>query len=93
MCVRLVNHDDKFKILNNSSKLKGKFNARRRLYFIDEDLIDEDREQKKYMLELRKESRDDESDQKLKINIRKGKLFVNNEFVKQRWWYPRRRIY
>ena len=86
MCVIFENTDDKYKILSKSSVLKGKKNVRRKLYFIDEDLIDEDRELRNYMKQLRRETAT--ATDKMKINIRKGKLFVNNEVVKTKVEIP-----
>ena len=71
MCVIFANLDYKYKVLSNSSKLKGKRNARRHLFYIDEDLIDEEREMRNYMKELRKENFEKDDQDKLKINIRK----------------------
>ena len=88
MCITFGNLDDKYKILAKSSKLKGKQNARCKLYFINEDLINEEREAKKYMQELRRENMDRDDADKLKITLRKGKLFVNNEFVKPKVEIP-----
>ena len=88
MCVVLANPDDKYLILTNSSTLKGKTNARKKLFRVSEDLIEEDKELRSYMLDLRRENKSREDEDKLKINIRKGKLFVNNECVKPKVEIP-----
>ena len=51
-------------------------------------MIDDEREVRKYAMELRKENSDREEGDRLKISIRKRKLFVNNEFVKPKVEIP-----
>ena len=38
MCVEFDNVEDKFKVLAQTSKLKGKKNVRRQLFFIDNNM-------------------------------------------------------
>ena len=82
LMVVLDNPEDKSIIFANSSKLKGKTNARRQLFFVSSDQTEQEREDRKYMQHLKKENLDYDDDDRLKISLKKGKLFVNNEIFK-----------
>ena len=81
MKILLNNPEDKHLILSHISNLKGKKNARRKLFFINEDLTSQERELKEYYKDLQKENRIRDEDKKLQVKIRKGKLLVNNSVI------------
>ena len=80
--VILKNVEDKQVIFSNVSNLKGKRNARRKLFFVNDDQLPREKEIKNYYRELQKENKEKEDDKKMQISLRKGKLFVNNKHIK-----------
>ena len=88
MKVELVNSDDKGLIFAHASNLKGKRNARRRLYFINDDLSEAEREQRNYFKQLKKDNDARDEDSTLKISLKKGKLTINNEVMKPKLSIP-----
>ena len=82
LMVVLENSDDKFIIFAHSSNLKGKTNARRRLYFVNSDQTEQQREDRKYLQQLRKDNAVLDEEDQFKIDLKKGKLFVNNTMIK-----------
>ena len=88
LLVTLKNPGDKALIFQNASNLKGKKNARRRLYFINNDTTNQEKESRKYMQHLIKENEERDENEKLHIKLVKGKLVVNNEVIKQQVRLP-----
>ena len=91
MKVILENSDDKPKIFSNISNLKGKRNARKKLYFINNDLTDNEKETREYYRDLIKENQDRDDEDKMVIKLRKGKISVNNKLVKKQVETPNAR--
>ena len=56
LMVVLSNPDDKSVIFSHVSNLKGKTNARRKLYFVSEDVAELEKENKRYYQQLLKEN-------------------------------------
>ena len=88
LLIKLMNPEDKATIFSHVSNLKGKKNARRKLFFINDDQLEEDRELRSYYKQLVKENNDREDDRKLKIHLRKGKLLVNNKIISPKVYAP-----
>ena len=84
LLVKLAKQDDKAKIFENVSNLKGKVNARKKLYFVSSDMLEREREQRKYFQHLVKENKLKDEKERLTIQMKRGKLFVNNDPVKQK---------
>ena len=82
MKVILENADDKYVVMSKVSSLKGKKNARRRLFFMNEDQTEADRELKMYYKDLQRENAQKDDENKLQIKLRKGRLLVNNTVIK-----------
>ena len=79
---RLKFPNDKAKLFANASKLKGKTNTKKKGYFLQEDLTEQQSELRNFYRELRKENQDYDDDSKLTIKIQRGSLMVNNQQVK-----------
>ena len=79
--VVLENPEDKQQIFSNVSNLKGKQNARKKLFFVNDDLMDEEKEVKEYYRDLLRENTNREESKKWQIKLRKGKIFINNQKV------------
>ena len=88
MKIVLNNSDDKQLILSHISNLKGKKNACRKLFFINEDLTNQEHEIKEYYRELQKENQFRDDDSKLQVKIRKGRLLVNNTVIQPQIQMP-----
>ena len=88
LMVKLKNPDDKPVIFSNISTLKGKSNIRKKLFFVNDDLQDEEKEQRNYYCHLINENKDREEGSKLQIFLRKGKLTANNELIKSNLSVP-----
>ena len=88
MMVVVKNPDDKYTIFSNAKKLAGKSNARKQLFYVNNDLMDDELEQKKYYRELIKENKSKEEENQLQISLKKGKLFANNKIIKQELNFP-----
>ena len=82
LLITLVNIEDKGIIFSNVSNLKGKKNVRKKLYFIQDDMTDEDAEGRKVYLTLLKENKQRETPLDIKMNH--GKIIVNNTVIKPR---------
>ena len=82
--IKLSNPADKATIFSNVSKLKGKTNAKRKLFFVNDDQLESEREQRKYYQHLVKENESRLEDDKLAIKLKKGSLYVNNDRVKSK---------
>ena len=81
MMVELSHPEDKGVIFSHVSNLKGKRNARRRLFFINDDLSEEEREQRNYFKQLKKENELLDEEQRMEIKLHRGRLLVNNQQV------------
>ena len=78
--VKLSDISDKGKIFKNASNLKGKANARRKLYFVNDDLDAEDAEQSNQYRQLLKEKKNGEHD--LEVKMVRRRLIVNNMIIR-----------
>ena len=78
MYIELEDHEDKAIIFDNVSKLKGKKNARRKLYYVNNEITDEEKEHRNYYRSLLRENNTYGEEEKLKIHLKRGKLLVNN---------------
>ena len=88
MLVTLAVSDDKEIVFSNVAKLKGKTNARKKLFFESNDLTDDDKEQRAYFSQLRKEILLLDQQDRLEISLRKGRLFANNEIIRNKVQVP-----
>ena len=84
--IKLKNMEDKSTIFSNASNLKGKENVRRKLFYVDDEMDPEKAEQRKQLRFLQKQNK--EQDQKLKIQMRKDELVVNNTVVSKKVHSP-----
>ena len=80
--VKLKHPSDKAVIFGNASKLQGKQNSKKKLYFVHNDMTDEQSEIRKMYQELVKENKSREEEDKLKIKMQRGRIVVNNEVIK-----------
>lgn len=76
MVVKLANHDDKTLIFQNTQKLKGTN------FFVTEQLPEELAENKKQAMRLKGQNKRLPVEEQLQINVKKDKVFVNNERYK-----------
>ena len=89
MMVVLKYSEDKELIFSNVAKLKGKKNARKKLFFVNNDLPEEEKELRHYFRDLKREAEEESTEEnKIKVSLRKGKLFVNNERISPRIHTP-----
>ena len=88
MFVTLESSEDKAFIFSNVAKLKKKVNARKKLYFVSSDMLEEEKEKRQYFKDLQKENALLEKEEKLDISMRKGRLYANNSIVKQKLVVP-----
>ena len=88
MMVILDNPDDKFDIFSHSANLKGKRNARKKLFQVNSDQTEQEREARKYYLHLQRENKQLQAEDQLKISLKKGRLFVNNTMVNDKIKVP-----
>ena len=77
---KLVDVADKGKVFKNTKNLKGKENAKRKLYFVNDDLDPEQAEQRMRYRQLLKENKEQETN--LTIRYSKNRIVVNNEIIK-----------
>ena len=84
LLVKLKHPNDKAVIYANAGKLKDKENSREKMYFVHDDMMEDQQEIKKLYRDMVKENKDKEEDEKLQIKMRKGKVYVNNNMVKQK---------
>ena len=82
--IKLAHPSDKSLIYSNASNLQGKENARKKLYFIQEDMSDIQQEQKAAYRDLVQENKTKDAEDQLKIKMRRGNIVVNNEVVRPR---------
>ena len=81
--VKLKKPEDKLLIFKNASKSQGNMNARKKLYFVENNLDQEAAESRKVYRDLVKENKQDSDVQKLRIQLRGDKLIVNNTIVEK----------
>ena len=84
--VKLKKAEDKGVIFKHSSKLQGKLNVKRRLFFVDNDLDPETAENRRLFQEMKKENK--ENDLKLKLQMRNEKIVVNNKVITKKVHSP-----
>ena len=82
MMVILENSEDKHEIFSLVSNLKGKKNARKCLFFISDDMTEQERETRSYYRDLICENGKLDSDDRLQIKLRKGRIYANNQVIK-----------
>ena len=82
LLTKLKYPNDKALILSNTSKLHKKQNAKKKSYFVHEDLSDEQTEIQKLYKDLIMENRTKEEKEQLKIKMQRGRIAVNSETVK-----------
>ena len=88
MKVTLSDMSNKFLIFENISNLKGKANAQRKLFFINDNLLEDENEKKQYYRDLRKENEAREEEDKSVIKLKKGKLLSNNKVIQSKMRCP-----
>ena len=88
MMVQLQDVEDKAVTFEKASNLKGKKNPMRKAYYINDDMLEEDKEYRNFYRSLLRENDTQLEDDKLKITLKKGKLRVNNEPVKEKITVP-----
>ena len=86
--IKLKYVNEKSLILSHALKLQGKTNETKKLFFIHEDLTEEQSEVKQQYKDLLKENKDKEGSEKLQVKLRQGQLVVNNETVKKKVQVP-----
>ena len=79
--VVLENPDDKQLIFEKISNLKGKKNARKRPYFVNDDQTEKDNKIRSYYCDLMKQNADQDEDNKMQIKLHKGRILVNNKLL------------
>ena len=82
--IKLKFPSDKAIIYEHASNLKGKMNARKKLYFIQDDLSDIQQEQRNSYRDLVRENKEKDQEDQLNIKMKRGKVMVNNEAVKSK---------
>ena len=88
LMVQLANPAVKAIIFSHASNLKVKKNAKRKLYFVNDDIDDEEKEKKRYLQHLRRENADENDDRKLHLKIVRGNILANNEIIKPKLSVP-----
>ena len=86
--VQMANAEDKAMIFGNVSNLKGKTNAKHKLFFVSDDQLEHKHEQCRYFQHLLKENKTRDEEDRLHTQLRKGSLFANNDKVKQKVGIP-----
>ena len=80
ICVTLKHPNDKGIIYKKASNLKGKKNARKQLFKVDDDLNEQQTATRMYYRDLIKENNEQEEEQKkVQLKMNRGKIFVNNK--------------
>ena len=82
--VAMSSMQDKMSVLKHTANLKGKLNARRRLYFVDDDMDQEQVEKKRCFRELRKENASLPQEEKMNIKFQRNNIVVDNQIIKKR---------
>ena len=77
--VKLKNSEDKMTLFKNASNLKGKTNAKKQSFYVENELDPEWAEQRRCFRDLLKENKEDELD--LTIKMRKDEIMVNNSVI------------
>ena len=78
--IKLRNVQDKGKVFENVPKLKGKTNAKRRLFYVNDDLDPEQAEQRNKFQQLLKDKKDNDYDYHVKLQ--QNRLIVNNMVIR-----------
>ena len=78
LLVRLKDTNDKGCIFANIDNLKGKTNARKKLFFIQDDMTEQQKEQRQWYHDLVKENKAKEDSDKKDIKMKKGAIIVND---------------
>lgn len=76
MVIKLKDANDKQIIFQNTAKLKGTS------YFVSEQLPEEMTENKKLQQRLKGQNKQLPSDQQLQVNVKRDKVYINNELYK-----------
>ena len=79
---RLKYINDKSKIFANASKLQGKTNARKKLFFIRDDLDEQQQEKRSYYRDLLKENKGKEEEERIQLCMTKTGIMANNEVLR-----------
>ena len=77
--VKLENVQDKSIIFKNASKLKGKRNARKKLYFVQDDMADFQAESRQQYKDLRKENEEKDNEDRDTIKYSRGDIMINGQ--------------
>ena len=80
--VKLDNMQDKAKIFKHATKLKGKENARKNLFYVNYDLEPIQAEKRKQFRQLRRDKKEKEWD--MDIKFKRNRLIVNNMIIRQK---------
>ena len=89
--IKLAHPSDKATIFTNAPNLQEKLNAKKKMYFIHDDMSDEQAETRRFYRELQKENKenkDQDGKLSLKIKMQRGQIMVNNETVKAKVFTP-----
>ena len=85
----MKNIEGKAIIFEHVSNLKGKTNPRKRLFFIRDDVTDQEAEQRRLYQDLLKENKLKEESKRLNIKMSKGRVVVNNKVLHQQVKAPK----
>ena len=78
---KLKDVTEKATIFSNVKSLKGKRNARKKLYFINDDLDPPSAEEKQKFRELMAENKQLDDDKKMTIKFKRNRIEVNQEII------------
>ena len=81
LLVKLKHPSDKAVIFTNAIKLKEKTNIKKKMYFVHENLLDEQNEMRQFYKDLVKENNTKEKTDQLKIKMQCSQISVNNQIV------------
>ena len=73
--IKLKHQSDKSIIFKNASNLKGKKNAKKRLYFVKDDMTPQQQEQRTYFRELTRENQEKDEEENWKLKWSKVPLW------------------
>ena len=85
--IKLENAQEKAKIYKNITHLKGKQNTKRRLFYVNDDLDEQQMEQRRMYRALIKENNEQELN--LTIKMQCNRLMVNNTIIKPKVYAPK----
>ena len=88
LAIVLDDPSDKATIFSHVSNLKGKTNAKKKLYFVNDDLSEEEREQRKYFQQLKAENAEKEVGERVNIQLKRGKIWANNKEIMSKILVP-----